>query len=215
MCGRFVNYIKDLGEWESVFEDWSEIRDTGYNVSPTQNIPVSTANTLTHMRWGLIPHWSKEIPTKYATFNARAETITTKPTYRDAWKNSQRCLIPALGYYEWKQEGSHKQPYFVCRVDKKPIVFGGVWDEWNNNNETILSCSIITQESSGKLKDLHPRMPCMIQKDQVEDWLYEGALSALGIATYNEPFNMNYYPVDRKVNNAKSQSPTLITPIEH
>ena len=127
MCGRFVNHIKDLGEWEGIFEDWAEIRDTGYNVSPTQNIPVSTANTLTHMRWGLIPHWSKEISTKYATFNARAETITTKPTYRDAWKNSQRCLIPALGYYEWKQEGSHKQPYFVCRVDKKPIVFGGVW----------------------------------------------------------------------------------------
>ena len=167
------------------------------------------------MRWGLIPHWSKEISTKYATFNARAETITTKPTYRDAWKNSQRCLIPALGYYEWKQEESHKQPYFVCRTDKKPIVFGGVWDEWNNDNETILSCSIITQESSGKLKDLHPRMPCMIQKDQVEDWLYEGALSALGIATYNEPFNMSYYPVDRKVNNAKNQSPTLINPIEH
>lgn len=213
MCGRFVNYIKDLGEWETIFDSWADARGTGYNVSPTQSIPVITSNALINMRWGLIPGWSKESSTKYATFNARSETLTTKPAYRNAWKKSQRCLIPALGYYEWKQEKSHKQPFFVCRADKKPIVFGGLWEEWNNSDETILSCSIITQASTGSLKNLHPRMPCLIKLDQAEDWLYEGALAALNIATYNKPEDITYYPVDVKVNNAKNQGADLIKPL--
>lgn len=213
MCGRFVNYIKDLGEWGNFFVDWSDARDTGYNVSPTQNIPVSTANGFLIMRWGLVPHWSKAISNKYATFNARAESITTKPTYRDAWKKSQRCLIPALGYYEWKQESSHKQPYFVCRTDKKPIVFGGIWDECLIDDVNIVSCSIITQEATGNLKDLHPRMPCLIHRNQAIEWLAEGPLTALGLATYNDLEDITYYPIDVKVNYAKNQSPTLIDPV--
>lgn len=213
MCGRFVNYIKDLGAWETILEDWPDARGTAYNVSPAQNIPVVTSNALINMRWGLVPHWSKEISTKYATFNARAETLTTKPAFRDAWKNSQRCLIPALGYYEWKQEASHKQPYFVCRSDKKPIMFGGLWEQWNSENENLLSCSIITQASTGTLEELHPRMPCMIRLEQTNDWLYEGALAALSIATYNVPEDIIYYPVNVKVNNAKNQSSGLIEPL--
>ena len=213
MCGRFVNYIKDLGEWGNFFVDWPDARDTGYNVSPTQTIPVTTADGFTAMRWGLIPHWSKVISNKYATFNARAETLTTKPTYRDAWKSSQRCLIPALGYYEWQQQETHKQPYFVCRSDKQPIVFGGIWDECIIDEKKIISCSIITQESTGALKNLHPRMPCFIHRKQAKAWLAEGPLAAMGLATYNDLEDISYYPVDVKVNNARNQSPTLIDPI--
>jgi putative SOS response-associated peptidase YedK len=118
MCGRYrLSRRKQIVEEyfdtaASDAEDWAP----RYNVAPTQPVPVIRQNPkepvreLSLMRWGLIPSWAKDTSAAASMINARAETASTKPAFRDALK-SRRCLIPAGGFYEWSRTGKTKQPY--------------------------------------------------------------------------------------------------------
>jgi putative SOS response-associated peptidase YedK len=105
-------------------------------VCPTDPVDVVTASDgkryLTTMRWGLVPSWwSKPLKElRMAIFNARAETVETKPVFCDAFKRS-RCLIPMSGYYEWQNTPSGKQPWYFTSADGSPLLTAaGLWDEW-------------------------------------------------------------------------------------
>ena len=100
MCGRFASALKPSDAWLELMQEWSDELFSRYNVSPASQIGAFVEGACHAMRWGLVPSWSKEISSKYATFNARIETIESKPAFRHAWKHNQKCLIPALGYYE-------------------------------------------------------------------------------------------------------------------
>lgn len=126
MCGRFANHVAAMRDWADILGEWPANVTLGYNITPSQTIPIFTASGGLVARWGLIPSWSNKASNKYATFNARIESITEKPTFRGAWGSRQRCLIPALGYCEWKTEHGTNQPYFVVAVDKSPLVFAGL-----------------------------------------------------------------------------------------
>ena len=208
MCGRFANQLTELGPWAEILHEWPDNLQTGFNVAPTQTIPVFHSRVGIGMRWGLIPHWSKEPASKYATFNARIEGIETKPAFRDAWRKGQRCLIPALGYYEWRKEGTVKQPYFIRRKDGDPIVFGGIWDDWHQGE--LLSCSILTRDAEEPLAGLHPRMPIMISPDHAEAWL-EAPMNKIQ-PLLDKPFAeaLEIIQVDRAVNNVRNQGRELI-----
>ncbi len=105
-----------------------------YNVAPTTPVPVVTSDKhqriLEMMRWGLIPSWAKDMKSGYATFNARADSVATKPAYRSAWKTGRRCLVMADGFYEWRK--TDKQPFFITLGNRQPMALAGLWEAWRH-----------------------------------------------------------------------------------
>ena len=120
---------------------------------------------LVPMRWGLVPWWwkkkAKETP---ATFNARAETVASKPMFRDAFKR-KRCLIPASGYYEWQATPTGKQPYYFTARDGSPLTIAGLWDEWKDSETglPLMSCTMIITGANELASKIHDRMPVLLQ----------------------------------------------------
>jgi len=213
MCGRYANHVKQMQGWTDLLSNWPDDAETGYNIAPTQMVPAFTGEGGFAMRWGLVPSWSKEPTTKYATFNARAESVTDKPTFRQAWKQSNTCLIPAIGYYEWKGAKGNKQPYFIRPEDDAPLVMAGLWETWQQDH-SYLSCTIITQPSSGALEELHSRMPLMLSHAQAEQWLHDG--TAVFEQLLAEPYidNLTYYAVSKDVNKSTNEGEALIDPLQ-
>jgi putative SOS response-associated peptidase YedK len=211
MCGRFASALKPSDAWLELMQDWPAELFNRYNVSPTSQIGAFVDGRCHAMRWGLIPSWSKELSTRYATFNARIETIESKPAFRHAWSHDQKCLIPALGYYEWQIEQGAKQPYFVTSDDGQPMVFAGLWDECQFGGEPLQSCTIITTDTKSGLKNLHNRMPVMLSVDSAKQWLAASHDKEKLIAGCLTDFRI--YKVDRRVNNAREEGEELIQPI--
>ena len=211
MCGRYANHVGAMHGWTDILSDWPTGVQLGFNISPTTLIPSFTRDGGQAMRWGLIPNWTKEIDASYSTFNARLKTVAEKPSFRHAWKMHQRCLIPALGYYEWRSEGGGKQPYFVCRNDQQPIVFGGMFEPARDNFPA--SCTILTRPAEGQLADLHHAMPVMFEPQHAEPWMQGDHQQALQLAWRNYADEFQYYPVSREVNKASNEGPQLIEPL--
>ena len=167
------------------------------------------------MRWGLIPSWwtktRKELP---STFNARAETITGRPMFRDAFRE-RRCIIPASGYYEWKPTPIGKQPYYISARAGSILPFAGLWDEWHDpeSGEQIRSCTIIVTDSNALTRPIHDRMPVILVAAQQTAWLASAAAATeLLRPAPNEMLQM--WPVSRRVNRADNENdPKLIEAI--
>ena len=211
MCGRFASALKPSDAWLELMQEWSDELFNRYNVSPASQIGAFVEGTCHAMRWGLVPSWSKEISNKYATFNARIESIESKPAFRNAWKHNQKCLIPARGYYEWQTEEGLKQPYFVTSNDDEPMVFAGLWDECMIGDGALKSCTIITTDSKDELKDLHDRMPVMLSVELARQWLASDDDKEILLDGCLTDFNV--YRVDRRVNNSREEGPELIQPV--
>ena len=228
MCGRFASAVRPSDAWLELMQEWSDELFNRYNVSPTSQIGAFVEGRCHAMRWGLIPSWSKQLDSRYATFNARLESIESKPTFRDAWRRNQKCLIPALGYYEWRverdQEGKDfKQPYFVTMPDGEPLVFAGLYDQTVIGDASLKTCTIITTESTGELKDLHSRMPVMLSPDSAAEWLSRRSRVADDEETRAYMQNENraargdafeIHAVDRRVNRSSEEGPDLVRPLE-
>jgi putative SOS response-associated peptidase YedK len=178
-----------------------------YNICPTDTIDVvierGGKRDLVPMPWGLIPNWwkksTKEIP---AIFNARAETVATKPIFRDAFKRS-RCLIPASGYYEWLPTPTGKQPYYYTAGDGSPLTFAGLWD-------ALKSCTMIVTNANALAAKVHDRMPVLLQPQDFDDWLKRTTGTE-----FLKPAPDDYlqaWSVSRRVNSSKTagDDPTLI-----
>jgi putative SOS response-associated peptidase YedK len=223
MCGRFTYRLT----WPEVVKLYrltlhAPARNTQprYNVCPTTNIDVvierDSKRELLPMRWGLVPSWwSKPLKEmKVATFNARAEAVAQKPTFRDAFKRT-RCLIPASGYYEWQDTTDGKQPYYFTRCDGQPITFAGLWDKWRNKQagETINSCAIVITEANEFVAEVHDRMPVILEADQFEPWL----LGSAGVELLKPAANdvLQRWPVSKRVNSSRAsdEDATLIDPL--
>ena len=178
MCGRYrLSRRKQLVEeyFASASEEceWSP----RYNVAPSQ--PVLTirqdgrepVRKLSTMRWGLLPSWFKDPSIGYKTINARSETVATTASFREPFK-SQRCLVPADGFYEWKREGKTKQPYCFEVNDGELFAFAGLWDRWRGpQGHVIESCTILTTTPNSLLADIHDRMPVILSPDNYDLWL--------------------------------------------
>lgn len=208
MCGRFSNKIDKPEGWEAIITDWPK-EQTSYNVAPTTRIPVITKHGTHIMRWGLVPSWSKEPTTQYHTHNAKLETVQEKATFRNAWSKNRRCLIPVQGYYEWRTEEGVKQPYFVTTTDGSPIVFGGLWENWQGDDEKLSSCTILTKEPTGALAELHHRMPVMLSPETAIGWLNEEEDEAGQIAQQAVPAGIEFYQVSQNVGNVRTNDSSL------
>ncbi len=229
MCGRFT----DMYTWEQLWRLYmlsvgfpQSNMQPNYNHCPTD--PTSTIllrdgkRVFERMRWGLIPQWwSKPLKElRLATFNARAETIDTKPFFRGAFKRN-RCLIPVSGYYEWhydEPENKKKkpQPYYFTARDGSPILTAaGLWDEWKDrqSGETIRSCTMIITEPNKFVAKVHDRMPVVLRPDQFDAWLDGSAGKEILVPAAEDM--LDKVSVSQRVNSSRAPNddPTLIEPV--
>jgi putative SOS response-associated peptidase YedK len=205
------------------FQAWDEIEARPrYNIAPTQ--PILTvrqelgkeSRKLTLMRWGLIPAWATDASIGNKTFNARSETVTMTPAFRDSIL-TKRCLIPASGFYEWRTMGTVKQPYCFEVGERNLFAFAGLWDEWTNpQGQTIDSCTILTTTPNSLVADIHDRMPVIVIPDNYSLWLDpEGNDfdAVRHILTPYDPDLMRRHPVSTKLNHSQNDDADSAAPI--
>ena len=108
----------------------------------------------------------------YKTINARAETVDTAPSFRQAFKK-RRCLVPVDGFYEWKKVPGGKIPYSISMKDDSPFVFAGLWEGWKDplNCGWLHTCTIITGEPNESVREIHTRMPLILPEKHHDSWL--------------------------------------------
>lgn len=189
-----------------------------YNRAPTQNAWVLVASTdglgavAQEMRWGLIPSWAKDSKLAYSTINARVETVSAKPAFREAWKR-RRCIVPASGYYEWRMlaDGKSKQPYFVHAANAPIMLFAGLWERWQRGaNQAIESYSIVTMPAAGAVSAVHDRMPLILPPALLRDWIYAGAQDAAALALAAPIPELAFHEVGTAVGNVRNEGAWLI-----
>lgn len=214
MCGRYAIFTPpdELAERFSV--PVPEVEPT-YNAAPSQRLPVipDDAEEVRLARWGLTPAWADE---ERDLINARAATIAEKPSFRDA----NRCLVPADGFYEWVEKGEEKQPYYVTREDGEPFSMAGLWTRWKPPSEqtgldsfsgegvdepdAIETFAIVTTEPEGIIKELHHRMAVILPREREREWLSGERFS---LASADE---LRAHPVSGAVNSPANDSPELV-----
>jgi len=179
MCGRFVllTDLRVISESFNIQNVACEYRP-GNNISPGQQIAAvlrtDDQNRLVDFRWGLIPSWAKDPSIGNRMFNARAETISEKPSFKNAFQK-RRCLIPADGFYEWQKIGRIKKPLRFSLKSGEPFGLAGLYETWiSPEQKPINTCTIITTEPNDILRPIHDRMPVIVRKDQEADWIDPG-----------------------------------------
>ena len=221
MCGRFaLPTPKELaGHFNLKNTPKLEPR---YNIAPSQDIAVVrlTSHTpereLDLLRWGLIPFWAKEKKIGYKMINARAETVSSKPAFRGAFRY-RRCLIPASGFFEWSHKAKTKQPYYIKLQDSNILAFAGLWEHWTENNgEVIESCTIITTGANETVRNIHDRMPVIIEPELYDSWLDPGTeeKNLISLLTPFPDKKILAYPVGIEVNNPKNDNPNCLVEIK-
>ena len=218
MCGRFTQErpASDLAE---IFGAEPLVDDPGahYNVAPTDPALVvvqrEARRAVTAYRWGLIPHWANEAKIGSRMINARAETITASPAFRDAFVR-KRCIVPVESFYEWKRDGTIRQPYRIVRRDGEPLALAGLWSGWRDPaTDTVLrTFSIVTTTPNETIAALHDRMPVVLERDTWDRWLDPRPADPgelLGLLAPSEA-DLEIYAVGRAVNDVRRDGPELI-----
>ena len=221
MCGRFTLSV-DPDELQDAFPGLRLPADhppaPRYNIAPSQAIaviPNDGRNTLEFFRWGLIPSWAKDPAIGNRMINARAETLAEKPSFRTAFKR-RRCLIPADGFYEWRKDPGGKTPMYIRMKSGDPFAFAGLWEAWRSSqDETIVSCTIITTTPNSLMEKIHDRMPVILKPDAYDRWLDPDEQSPDKLSGLLKPYpasHMTAYAVSRLVNKPENDSPELVVP---
>ncbi len=198
MCGRF-NSIASGKDFASVYDAQflTDELSSNFNVAPTTLVYVlhrqDVGRVLDVMSWGLVPSWSKDKTRAASMINARSETLTEKPSFRNL-VSEHRCILPIQGFYEWQNLASEtkkpkKQAHYITRVDEQPMTLAGLWTIWKQPDSSLLrTCTIITTEANEILSPIHHRMPVILERDSVDIWLGESKALPhdLLVATKNE-----------------------------
>jgi putative SOS response-associated peptidase YedK len=223
MCGRFMQErpVSDLAE---IFGAEPLVDDPGgrFNIAPTDEAIVvverDDRRALTSYRWGLIPHWADDARIASRTFNARAESLATMPAFRDSFRR-RRCLVPVDGFYEWRREGSVRQPYRIFRADGRPLALAGLWSGWRNpeTDEVRRTFTIVTTTPNTVVAELHNRMPVIIPDDAWGRWLdprpaEPGELRALLEPT--DAVSLEIASASRLVNDVRHDGPELLLALD-
>jgi putative SOS response-associated peptidase YedK len=164
--------------------------------------------------WGLIPSWAKDRSVASKMFNARAETLTERPAYRNLVAR-HRCIIPASGFYEWQRKDTKKQPLYIHRADGHPLALAGLWTTWHDpeQDEPITSHTVITCAPNQFMEYIHNRMPVVLDGDGLDLWLDEETVRAADVVGVLQPCPddlLTAYPVAPLVSNVRNQGPELI-----
>lgn len=148
-----------------------------YNISPVQSVPVVVSvdgkNEMQLMKWGFIPKGASNANSvfRYKTFSARSEGIFDKPTWQTAIR-SNRCLIPANGFYEWKKTSNSTQPFYIHPTDQTVFGFAGLYSSWTDPEGKVWgTCSIVTTNSGAESDSTPSRLPVIVHQEDEADWL--------------------------------------------
>jgi len=189
-----------------------------YNVCPTVQVPVVTSDEgVRHyrpMRWGFIPHWYKKLNGGPLLINARSETIAEKPAFRTACRE-RRCLIPVAGFYEWKREdGETPLPWWVTRADGAPMVFAGIWQDWEKDGQSLSTCAIVTTDANAAMAPIHHRLPVILTPEQWPLWLGESGKGAATLMKSAPEDALSFHRVSTAVNSNRATGPDLMEVID-
>ena len=219
MCGRYtlktpVNVLAERFD----LADYPSSLTPNYNIAPTQEVAAiveeGEERKLEAFRWGLIPSWAKDPSIGNKMINARAETVSEKPSFRSAFKK-RRCLIVADGFYEWQKTDDGKQPFHIKMNDSSPFAFAGLWETWDGDGEEIRSCSIITTEANDLMNEIHHRMPVILHPENYGVWLDSGFEEKEALSDLLKPYpsdDMELYAVSRRVNKPSNNEPSVLEP---
>jgi putative SOS response-associated peptidase YedK len=240
MCGRYASSRspEDLAEEFEIdrarlSETVTEPISPDYNVAPTKPVYAvldrpDGPRQLRVLRWGLVPFWAKDPAIGGRMINARVETVSEKPAYRQAFAK-RRCLLPADGYYEWyptQQRGRSgkplKQPFYIHAADGSTLAMAGLYEIWrdpakpdDDPTRFLWSCTVITTSAEDELGRIHDRMPMLVERDRWGDWLEPGndAESVRDLLVPAAPGRLEAYPVSTEVNNVRNNGPQLVEPL--
>ncbi|PLW83236.1 SOS response-associated peptidase [Kineobactrum sediminis] len=218
MCGRFALFSSPIDlskrlqissppewKWKSHYNIPPGTEIVGIRYSESEDQPV-----FDQLWWGYHPHWADE--KSPVPINAKAENLDSSPYFRGSFRH-HRCLIPADGWFEWKQLDKGKQPYFFAREDREPLFMAGVWV---NNPDDRPCCAIITEPARGKARDVHPRMPLVLDDSCLEAWL-DPKLQEKEILRETierlDPDAFTCWQVSTKVNRTDNDKAELIEPL--
>src|SRR5262245_61857510 len=221
MCGRYTlisapEAIRALFD----YEDQPNFPPR-YNITPTQPVAIvrfaEGARRFALVRWGLVPSWVEDPRTFALLFNARGESVNEKPAFRLAMRR-RRCLFPADGFYEWRQAGRERRPFFVRSRSGGPIAFAGLWETWMGpNGEEMDTAAIVTTTANRALASIHPRMPVVIAPDAFDLWLDCGNVdgeTATALIAPAPDEALEAYEVSPAVNHAANDAADLIAPAD-
>jgi putative SOS response-associated peptidase YedK len=219
MCGRYtLTATLDILLARYHLDEVTVPHTPRYQIAPGQMIPViltgkNGERRFGHVKWGLIPVWAKDEKIAYKMINARSETVLQKPAFQIPFMR-KRCIIPADGFYEWKQEGSRKQPVRVVLQSRELFSMAGLYDTWlSPTGQKIHTCTILTTQANPLLREIHDRMPVILKKEQESIWLDRGVEDTNELLPLLKPYpaeEMEVYPVSPLVNNAKHDTPDCI-----
>ena len=223
MCGRYA-ITTPLEAMERLFNFEGQLINmpARYNVAPTQDVPIvrieNNVRKLAMVRWGLVPHWSKELPKSKPLINGRAETIAEKASFREPYRR-QRCLLIADGFYEWKRADDQRMPFYAFPADGGMFAMAGVWDVWKTpSGENLESVAVITTEATGAVAAIHHRMPVVIQQQDIDTWLAPApddmtSINRLLSASPADFFSLR--PISSAVNKVVNDGPELLEEVDH
>ena len=216
-----------------------------WNAAPTQLLPVLSIGRngereLRLMRWGLVPYWAKNAAIGAKLINARADALDEKPAFRSAFER-RRCLIPMSGFYEWKKspvvqlatrgaaggdgkgsflplsKGPVSRPYYVHPLNSDLFAVAGLREYWPGRDGAgpIESYTVITTDANELMRNVHDRMPAILQESDYDAWLDPKGADPVRLKGLLKPFpaeEMRAYPVSARVSNANNNGPELIAP---
>jgi putative SOS response-associated peptidase YedK len=220
MCGRYsLACIDDLCGRFRVIDPTIGFR-SHFNIAPGSTNPVIVAHERAEavmMQWGLVPHWTRDITATHRPINARAEGLAEKPMFRDLLR-TKRCIVPASGFFEWKQEAGRKVQFYFHVRDDPVFAFAGLYDIWSNPAGTTLSTyTIITTVANALMAPIHDRMPVILKQDDEMRWLSRDVLTADEVQRILAPYpaeGMEAYPVSDRVNSPGADDEKVIVRVK-
>ena len=222
MCGRFSQQ-RPASELAEIFAAEPLADDPGprFNVAPTDDALVvvqrDDRRAVVAYRWGLIPHWADAARVGSRMFNARAESLTSSPAFRDAFRR-KRCLVPVDGFYEWHREGTRRQPFAIARADGRPLALAGLWAGWRDPvaDRVVRTFTIVTGRPNDQMAGLHDRMPVVVPEDAWSTWLdpaLEDPAELQGLLEPSDEIGLRIWPVSPLVNNVRNDGPALFAEV--
>lgn len=221
MCGRYAsarNVDILAAEFEIAHREDDALPGPDYNVAPTDVVPVVVerdgGRVLTGMKWGLVPAWADDPAVGSRMINARLETVTERPAFRDAVVR-RRCLLPADGWFEWADSPAGRQPFFLSPEDGAVLAFAGLWDVWHGpDGRELRTVTIVTGSAPADLAHVHDRAPVVVPRDVWSAWLDPSEQSPRELLRPTPSGVVVAHPVSPAVGDVRANGPHLLEPVE-
>lgn len=219
MCGRFAQRspTRKVAKQFKV-EEVPPLAER-YNVAPAQDVLTvregSGGREAALLKWGLVPRWAKDPGIGNKLINARAETVTEKPSFREAFAR-RRCLVPVDGFFEWARRGERKRPFYFHMRDGEPFAIAGLWERWEGDGGPLETCTLLTTEANELLAPYHDRMPVILRPEDYEMWLDSDVHERGPLMQLLRPYahaGMSANEVSTLVNSPSNDDPRCVNPI--